>query len=233
MSLKNFIKSELQGWQKKEILFLSIVFLFIFVNAIIVKDNIIAVISAVCGIMYSSIAGKGKLSCYFFGLAGSFCYSYLSFKNALWGNLILYACYYIPMQITGIFAWKKHLKKESQEIEKIQLTNKQRLKIFSVASIICLATIFVLKITGDKSPVFDGITTILSIFGMYFTVKRYLEQWVVWIIVNGLSSIMWLKVVLSGANTWSTFIMWVVYFILSIYFYRTWKKELTPQNITQ
>ena len=229
MSLKNFIKSELQGWQKKEILFLSFVFLFIFVNAIIVNDHVIAVISAICGILYSSIAGKGKVSCYFFGLTGSFCYSYLSFKNALWGNLILYACYYIPMQITGIFAWKKHLKQESQEIEKIQLSTKQRIKLFSFATIICLITIFVLKITGDKSPVFDGVTTIFSIFGMYFTVKRYLEQWMVWIIVNGLSSIMWLKVVLSGANTWSTFIMWVVYFVLSIYFYKAWKKELNPQ----
>lgn len=233
MSLKNFIKSELQGWQKKEILFLSFVFLFIFTNAIIVKDNVIAVVSAICGIMYSTIAGKGKVSCYFFGLAGSFCYSYLSLKNALWGNLLLYVCYYIPMQITGIFVWKKHLIKETQEIKKIQLSNQQRLKLFSLAIIMSVVAIYILDITGDKSPICDGITTIFSLFGMYFTVKRYLEQWVVWIIVNGISSIMWLKVVLSGANTWSTFIMWVVYFILSIYFFTTWKKELTQQHLTQ
>lgn len=226
MSLARFIKSELSGWKKVEIVFLSLVFLLIFTNAILVKDSVIAVISAICGILYSSIAGKGKVSCYFFGLAGSFCYSYLSLKNALWGNLVLYACYYIPMQITGIFVWKKHLKKDSQEIEKIELTNSQRIKLTLLATVICTATIITLHTFGDKSPVFDGITTVLSIFGMYFTVKRYLEQWAVWIIVNGLSSIMWLKLVLQGANTWSTFIMWVVYFILSIYFFLAWKKEL-------
>ena len=230
MSVKDFIKAELQGWKKTELFFLSFVFLFIFINAIIVKDSIVAVISAVCGIMYSTIAGKGKVSCYFFGLAGSLCYSYLSLKNLLWGNLILYACYYIPMQITGIFVWKKHLKQESQEIEKVKLSTLERIKLFSLATLICILTIFVLKINGDKSPVFDGITTVFSVFGMYFTVKRYLEQWIVWIIVNGLSSIMWLKLVLQGANTWSTFIMWVVYFILSIYFYISWNKEFKTNS---
>ena len=226
MSLKSFVKAELSGWKKIEVVFLSFVFLFIFINAIIVKDNLIAVISAICGIMYSSIAGKGKVYCYYFGLAGSFCYSYLSFKNALWGNLLLYACYYVPMQITGIFAWRKHLKKDTQEIEKKNLTKIDRLKVFAFATVVCFLAIALLKLFGDKSPVFDGITTVLSIFGMYYTVKRCIEQWLIWIVVNGLSSIMWLKLVMDGANTWSTFIMWVVYFVLSVYFYIAWKKEL-------
>ena len=92
MSIKEFVKAELNGWKRAEVIGLCIVFTIIFVNAIVVKDSIIAVISAVCGILYSTIAGKGKVSCYIFGLTGTCCYSWLAFDNGLWGNLALYMC---------------------------------------------------------------------------------------------------------------------------------------------
>ena len=66
MQVKEFVKAELSGWKKGEIIALSVVFFIIIVNSVIVKDNIVAVISAFCGILYSTIAGKGKISCYFF-----------------------------------------------------------------------------------------------------------------------------------------------------------------------
>lgn len=228
--IKNFITTELKGWEKGEIIALSIVFAFIFINAYLVKDSSIAVISAICGILYSSMAGKGKISCYFFGLCGTGCYSYLSFQNALWGNLILYMGYYLPMQIGGIFAWKKHLKDETQEIIKTSLSNKQRVVAFSLAAIMCICAIFIIKVFQGSNPVLDGITTVLSLFGMYFTVKRCIEQWFMWMIVNGLSALMWLNLILHGVKTYSTFIMWVVYFVLSVYFYICWKKELKSDN---
>lgn len=228
--IKNFITTELKGWKKGEIIALSIVFAFIFINAYLVKDSSIAVISAICGILYSSMAGKGKISCYFFGLCGTGCYSYLSFQNALWGNLILYMGYYLPMQIGGIFAWKKHLKDETQEIIKTSLSNKQRVVAFSLATIMCICAIFIIKVFQGSNPVLDGITTVLSVFGMYFTVKRCIEQWFMWMIVNGLSALMWLNLILHGAKTYSTFIMWVVYFVLSVYFYICWKKEIKSDN---
>ena len=229
MKIIEFVKAELLGWKKAEIIALTVVFLIIILNAIIVKDNIIAVISAFCGILYSTIAGKGKISCYIFGLTGTCCYSWLSYSNALWGNLLLYMCYYLPMQIIGVFAWSKHLDK-NREIEKTFLSLKIRCVCFLLAFVLCCIAIFILKITNGSNPVCDGITTILSLFGMYFTVKRCIEQWFVWMIVNGLSSIMWLNLVLQGSKTYATFIMWVVYFVLSIYFYITWKKEIASKH---
>ncbi len=228
--IKLFISAECKGWKKTEVIGLSLVFAVIFINAYIVKDSIIAVISAVCGILYSTIAGKGKISCYFFGLAGTCCYSWLSFENALWGNLVLYMCYYFPMQVAGIFAWKKHLKTDTREIIKKQLTQKQKILYLLIAIAACTIAVLVIKYFGGNSPVFDGITTVLSVFGMYFTVKRCIEQWIVWMIVNGLSSVMWLNLVLHGAKTYATFIMWCVYFFLAVYFYFQWKKEIDAQT---
>lgn len=227
MKITEFIKKELQGWKNFEIIYLVIVFSIILMNAVILKDNPAAIINAICGILYTIIAGKGKISCYFFGLLGSSCYIFLSFKNALWGNMLLYLCYYIPMQILGIFKWKQHLKKESKEIVKIKLNLKEQIIISIIGFIGCIITILILDYFNDKSPIIDGITTFLSILGMYLTVRRAIEQWIVWMIVNGLSFIMWLDlIVFSGTKAYSTVLMWGVYFILAIYFYIVWKKEI-------
>ena len=117
MNIKDIVKSEIQNCSKLELFGLLFVLVFILINAFFVKDNPVAVISAFCGILYSFFAGKGKIYCYMFGLSGTFCYSWLAFDNALWGNLLLYAGYYFPMQIVGIFSWRKNLKKG--ELEKI------------------------------------------------------------------------------------------------------------------
>lgn len=233
MGLKEFIKYELSGWKRGEIFGLSFVFLFIFINAFIVKDSIVAVISAVCGILYTTVAGKGKISCYIFGLCGTFCYSWLSYDNALWGNLFLYIGYYFPMQVWGLFEWRIHLQDSTKEIIKSRLSVQERAKLAVTAVILIITAVFILKYFNDSNPLFDGITTILSVFGMYLTVKRCIEQWVVWMVVNGLSALMWLNLVLHGAKTYSTFIMWCVYFILAFYFYFCWRREMKSAKLPE
>jgi len=233
MELTEFVKKELNGWKKIEIIGLFTVLTLILINAIIVKDNPIAVISAFCGILYTIIAGKGKISCYFFGLSGSWCYVWLSFLNSLWGNMLLYLCYYIPMQILGIFKWKKHLKKDTKEIVKTRLSNKNRITLLFIGVLGSIITSIILHYFHDKSPIADGITTFLSVLGMYLTVRRAIEQWVIWMVVNGISALMWVNLVLHGTKTYSTVIMWVVYFVLAIYFYFEWKKVLNKNEISQ
>ena len=226
MKIIELAKKELDGWKIYETLGLFAVLSFIFINAFFVKDNPIAVCSAVCGILYTIIAGKGKISCYFFGLMGSWCYIWLSLKNALWGNMLLYLCYYIPMQILGIFRWRKHLESKTREIIKTELSHLQRIKLVITGILGSVTTILILAYFNDKSPVIDGITTFFSILGMYLTVRRCIEQWLIWIVVNGLSFIMWANLVIHGTKAYSTVIMWGVYFILAIYFYFVWRKEL-------
>ena len=209
-----------------EALFLALIYLLLIVNFLVFKDDPAAVCSAFFGITYTFMAGKGNPVCYMFGLSGSGFYGYLTFHNALWGNLILYLGYYIPMQILGFFRWNKHLKKGKSEIVKISLSNKDRVILFCITAVISVAAIIILYLTNDKNPVIDGITTVFSIAGMYLTVRRAIEQWVVWMVVNGLSALMWILIALSGEKVYSTVIMWSVYFILAIYFYINWRREI-------
>ena len=213
-----------------ELFLFVLIYILLFTLAFIRHDSIIALISAFCGITYTILAGKGVPICYPIGAAGSCFYAYLSFASNLWGNLLLYVCYYIPMQIFGFFQWNKNLKTDKYEIVKTVLKNKERVILFLTATLITIITIFVLAYFGDKNPIIDGITTVFSILGMFLTVKRVIEQWIVWMIVNGLSFFMWLDIAIKGERVYSTVFMWLVYFVLAVYFYISWNNELTAQQ---
>lgn len=190
----------------------------------------ISIIYTISGILYTFIAGRGKVCCYLFGIIATCCYSYLAFQNHIFGNFLLNIGYYLPMQIIGIFEWKKHLKKDKQEIIKQNLTNKERFFLGSISVIACIILVSYLNYSKETTPILDGITTVLSILGMYLTVKRSIEQWLIWIIVNSLTIIMWIKLSLKNTQTYSTIIVWTIYLILGIYFYIQWKKELTQKK---
>jgi len=225
-----FIKRELTGWGKFERVFFPLAILIIFAISVCLNDSKIALISAICGVCYSILAGKGKISCYFFGLLGTFCYSYISYKNALYGNLCLYMCCYFPGQILGIFRWRKHLKPETGDIVKTGLSRVERILCAISAALISAVLFFVLKYFNDPSPLTDAVTTVFSVFGLVLTVKRCIEQWYIWFIVNFLSVIMWIKAYILGSNCFATILMWSVYLILSVYFYGVWRRELSAKN---
>ena len=227
--LINFIKNEFLGFTKKELLVAATLLLSVFGISIYMNDSKIATAQAIFSLSYSVMAGKGKISCYFFGILGTLCYSFLSFKNAIYGAVMLQMGYFLPMEIIGIFMWQKRMNHEKQAIIKTKLTNKER--IYFGFLIILVSTIFsvFLAHVGDRFPVMDAFSTVFSIAAMYMTVRRCIEQWVLWTGVNILSAIMWLIIFVGGVHTFATFLTWSIHLFLGLYFFFEWHKELKTQ----
>ena len=133
--------------------------------------------------------------------------------------------YYFPLEIIGIYKWSKHLKKDSREIKKTFLSVKDRYLYSIVILFFSCLMCFVLYLLGGANPIFDSITTVMSIVGQILTVKRCIEQWHIWFFVNFLSLIMWISAYINGSNCFATVIMWAVYLVLSVYFLKSWQKE--------
>lgn len=217
---------KINTWKKSEKFILFLILNVIVVHAVVRQDSIVALVSALCGITYTFLAGKGLPICYLFGVTGSGFYSYLAFQNALWANLFLYACYYIPMQIIGYYRWNKNLQNNKKEIVKIVLPKKEMFYLVTILSLLSFVVYYCLIYLKDANPILDSITAVFSIGGMYLTVRRAIEQWIFWMVVNTLSLIMWITVAISGARVYSTIAMWTIYLFLAVYFYIVWKKEI-------
>ena len=227
--VKSFIHQEFSGWKKAEILWLVFCSVSIILLSIQMRDNLLGIVSALTGTWYALWAGKGKISCYFFGIINSFGYGLISYKYNLYGELMLNWGYYLPMMFVGIFCWKNHLNKQS-EIKMVILSWRGKI----VLIIVCIAGIIMygtfLKIIGGRTPGLDSLTTVLSIAAMVMTVKRCVEQWILWIIVNACSVIMWLNVFLQEGGVIATLLMWCIALANGIIFYIQWTKEVKKAN---
>lgn len=226
MNILEFAKGELQGWGKYERIIFPLEIILITLISIYMKDKTAALISAICGICATITAGKGKISCYMFGMISNICYAYISFKTQLWGHLCLNMLYYFPMQFVGISKWKKHMKQDKQEIYKTKLSDKERIiySVFGLISIILLY--FILQKFGDSNSIMDSMTTVLSVIAFILTVKRCIEQWYLWSVVNISSVIIWIYAYLNGSQCFATILMWSTYFVLGLYFLHNWQKEI-------
>ncbi len=226
MDLKSLINKHFGEFEKKEgIFFLTGVICAVLIS-IYMKDNPVVTISTFCGIAYTILAGKGRVFCYYIGILGTFCYCYIAYKNGFFGNFLLYGLYFLPMQIIGIFKWKKKLKKDKNEIIKTKLKNKEKFTYYPLTFIVGIIIYFILKSNNSASPIMDSFAVSFSILGQFLTVKRCYEQWIIWFFVNVISTTMWIFALLNGAHCAGTVIMWSFYTVLAIYFLYEWKKEL-------
>lgn len=225
LSIKKFVLSELSGWKKLEIAWMIFCSFAIIILSLILKDNLLGIISALTSTWYALWAGKGKVSCYFFGIINSFCYGLISYQYQLFGEVMLNWGYYFPMMFVGLFFWKKHLN-QHQEICKTKLGFKGRiiLAVSSAAGIIVYAVI--LKLIGGRTPGLDSLTTVLSIAAMIMTVKRCAEQWFLWTVVNIASIIMWMRIFMAEGGAIASLLMWCIALANGIIFYFQWSKEV-------
>ena len=75
------------------------------------------------------------------------------------------------------------------------------------------------------------MAVVLSVIAQFLMVKRYAERWVLWIVVNGLSIVLWAITLLqSGGNDWSMLVMWTAFLVNSIYGYVNWIKMSKEQD---
>ncbi len=227
----NTILKEFQQWSKFEVIFFLLSFVLVLVCSIIKGDEILAIIASAFGLIYTFSAGKGKIFCYFFGIISTAACGYIAFRTALFGTALLYFLYYLPMEIIGIFEWKKHLIEKTNEIIKTKLSKKGLVFLSVFIFFGTIGGYYLFTFFKDSSPIIDALVVITSISAMFLTVKRCIEQWALWTIVNLLSIYMWFEVFSNGERTFSIFLIRIVYFILGLYFFFNWKKQLKINEV--
>ena len=229
LNIKNFIQGELSHWKPLEIVWLTFCCLSVIILSKIMGDDLMGVISAVTGVLYTVIAGKGKMSCYLFGIINTVLYGWISFKWQLYGEVMLNWGWYLPMMFAGFFCWRKR-QTEKNVVRKTHLSFKGRCITLAASAAGIGSYALVLHFLNGRSPVLDSTTTVLSVTAMILTVKRCVEQWVLWTIVNVVSIVMWLQIYLEKGNSAASLLMWCIALANGIIFFITWQRELEQEE---
>ena len=195
--------------------------------------DVVGSIAGIAGVLCVVLVAKGSIWNYLFGLVNVSMYAYISYKASLYGDAGLNALYYLPMQFIGWWQWRKRgaavseseAGAEGPQVKARRFNWSQRIVLAAGCMIAVVAGGFLLRYLGDPQPFKDSTTTVLSIVAQALMALAFMEQWVLWIITNIVSVVMWVVCVTRGeAHAAVMVIMWTFYLLNSVNGLRVWLK---------
>ena len=195
--------------------------------------DIIGSLAGIAGVLCVVLVAKGSIWNYLFGIVNVSLYAYISYKAALYGDAALNALYYVPMQFIGWWQWRKRgaalssdeASDEGVQVKARRFTWRQRVILALGCAAAVVAGGFILRYFGDPQPFKDSTTTVLSIVAQALMALAFMEQWMLWIVTNIVSVVMWCICVSRGeAHAGVMVIMWAFYLLNSINGLRVWKR---------
>ena len=210
-NIKEVIKRELINWKKWEVIWLLVATAVILSVSVYWKDSIVATFAALTGIWFGSI--------------NTVLYAIIAWEAKYWGEVMLNLIYYVPMNFVGLYMWSKNMNKETEEVVKKRLSLKKSIMSYGLVIVGTLGYGLFLKVLNGTLPFVDSMSTVFSVFAQFLCVKRYMEQWVLWVIVDVVTVIMWIYAFVNGTGDMATVLMWSIYLINAIFMLIKWKKD--------
>jgi len=229
--MSQYLKGELSGWGKFEVLWLAVASFVILALSLYWKDNIVGILSAMTGVWCVVFTGKGKRSSFIFGTINVVLYAYIAFGAKYYGEVMLNLIYYFPMNFVGWFAWKKHMNESTGEVVKERLSAKKSVVMYGITVLGIAVYGLFLKLIGGNLPFIDSMSTVVSVAAQILSVRRLMEQWTLWIVVDVVTVIMWGINFANGGESIATLLMWSVYLINAVIMYVKWSREVKKNEV--
>lgn len=214
----------IKGWNVFEICWIVLFSLISIILSLVWGDTLFGLSVFFSGVICVVLAAKGNIWTYGFGIYNSLAYAILSYSNGLYGETMLNALYYFPMQIIGWFLWKNRVHGSTVIMRKL---NSKGLLVVTMTCLLGTSVygLWLSTLAGQNTPFIDAFTTILSVVAMILMAQRYREQWGLFIMINIVSVLMWSYRLASGSQDASTMVvMWTAYLVNSVYGFYHWSK---------
>ena len=215
----------LSGWKPFEVVWVVIFLAAQIIAYVFMPDSLLGMISGITGILCVVLVSKGKISNYFFGLIFAYTYFYVSWGSNFLGEMNTALYVYIPSQFIGYFMWKQNMQSDNggESVIAKALTPKGWAILLLSVAIGTLCFVQALKAAGGSSTELDGLTTIITVAAQLLMILRYREQWLLWIVLNVLSILLW-------AEQPAMYLMYSAYLLNSLYGYYNWTKLVKVES---
>lgn len=193
---------------------------------VLMPDNPISLVSGMLGICSVVLGAQGNILTFVFGFAQVATYTYLCCIERFYAEIAINIYYFITM-IYGVYCWRNRLSNNSLQVQT------RRLSIKLIAWGMLLIVLFswltgwlLARFTDDPQPYMDAFTTVPAIAAQLLMVLAYREQWYLWLVVDVLAVVMWLR-----AENYCMAAQYVFWCVNCIYGYIQWTRQLdTPTH---
>ena len=214
---------------------------------------IFASIGALTGVMNTVLSANGNIWTFLFGVIDVSIASIVAFDSSIrpggepvWGNFALHAFYFLPMQFVGWWQWRKRGATSKEKVTARRLTASQGALTAGALAIGTVVAYFILcAVSGKESAygslrmliLFDAAVFVLNVIGQVLMSLAFMEQWIIWLLVNVFSILLWADKAMSSPDSSYTVVMVIkysFYLLNSINGLRIWlqlsRKEKKKKN---
>lgn len=200
-------------------------------------DTILQFLGLAVGLVYLYYEYHANSKVWIAGLVMPLISMFVYFRKGLYADFGM-NIYYLLMAIYGYLAWTGKFsflraKKSAGDAagEEAGSDNSTRLRIrhlplrgylpVVLASIVmwCAIAAFLIGATDSTVPVADAFTTAMSIVGTWMLARKYLEQWIVWILVDSVCVGLYIY-----KEIYPYAILYAIYTVVAVLGYFKWKK---------
>ena len=199
------------------------------------KDNCLETTGVIFSIVYLCLSINRKLWLWAVGIVSSAIYVIVFFKASLYADIIQ-NIYYVVISIYGLILWirdKDNFDKGTYKV-KVCKTPSQKILPLIITWLLLYAVIYcftkfmpeILGISSASIPLIDSCLTSLTFIATWMLVKKYIEQWIVWIFVD------FAYIIVYGyRELYLTCFLFVIYTSMAVIGYIKWRKHLQEENI--
>ena len=217
-------KFERPDWNAFEITWLLSFSALAIALSLLWKNSLLDFSVFLSGVLCVVLAAKGNIWTYAFGMYNTFGYAYLAYTNGLYGEMGLNLFFFVPMNVVGYVLWKPKL--EGGYVQ-MRAMNPRQILLTAVASLLGILGLGygLSLIAGQNNPYIDAITDVLSIFATFLMVYRFREQWLLYILLNVFTVLLWCIRTAHGSPEGPLMIvMWTAFLINAGYGYYNWTR---------
>lgn len=189
-------------------------------------DRPLEIIGFCTGILYLWWEYHGDRKVWFASVVQPLISMRLYFIKGLYADFAI-NIYYLVMAVYGYFTWSSKSQKQSGEERPIT-------HVPAWVAVGCAAVMLVLwwaiwfglkRFTDSTVPVGDAFTTALSIVTMWMMARKYVEQWLAWLVVDVVSTALYCYKDLPFYCT-----LYAVNSVVAVFGYRNWLRLMAREK---
>jgi nicotinamide mononucleotide transporter len=189
--------------------------------------NYLEILGTVVGLLYLWLEYKASIHLWIVGIIMPAIYIFVYYEAGLYADFGI-NIYYLVVAVYGYIGWKYGFgkKKEAVELPISRVPLKVDMPLVIVFAVLWWLIYYVLaNFTNSNVPVWDSFTNALSIVAMWMLARKYVEQWLLWIVVDAVSCGLYVY-----KDLYFTSGLYGLYAIIAIFGYRSWLKRMKQEQ---
>ena len=179
---------------------------------------LLQIVGTLLGLLYLWLEYKANIWVWIVGAIMPLVHGVLYLTSGIYADAAM-QLYYVAAGIYGLVVWRRAPKRKDDGIIK-HTPRGWILNLVAVYAVLHVAIYFFLtEFTDSHVPVFDSMSTALSIVAMWMLSRKLVEQWLVWLVVDMISVCLYIY---KGIPI--TAALYTLYCILAFVGYMRWRR---------